>query len=63
MLRFFELLLHLFGFFFCYLLFYGLGCAVYELFRFFEAEASDLTDDLDDADLVCAVVGEDYVKL
>ena len=38
---FFDLLLHLFGFFLCYAFFDGLGCAVNEFLSFFESEAGD----------------------
>ena len=59
---FFDLLLHLFGFFLCYAFFDGLGCAVNEFLSFFESEAGDFADNFDYADFVGAVVFEDYVK-
>ena len=59
---FFDLLLHLFGFFLCYAFFDGLGCAVNEFLSFFESEAGELLHELHHGELVGAAALKDHVE-
>src|ERR1700674_1853577 len=54
----FELLLYGSGFVLIDAFFDGLGSAVDEVLGFFQAEARDFADRLDDVDLVAADIGE-----
>src|SRR5690348_16438542 len=56
--RFLELLLDGRGFVLVDAFFYGLGRAIHQILGFFQAQAGDFADRLDDVDLVAAHFGE-----
>ena len=59
----FELLLNSLSILLGYLLLNSLGSAVYESLSFLQTETGDLTNSLDDSDLVAADALQDNVKL
>ena len=60
---FFQLLLDFLGVVFAGAFLDGLRSAVDQILGFFQAQAGDLADNLDDVDLVGADFGENHVKL
>src|SRR5690606_23718353 len=61
--RVFQLLLELGSLFLGNGFLEGLGCTLDHVLGFLEAQASDLTHDLDHVDLLSASIGEDHIEL